>query len=305
MGDKVIKPRRRLTAADIASFLAAPLTGLDCEVNTVASLDNVCTNSLTFSKSRLTDAIVARMRNVCIITTEPTDKTGENAFILVDNPRLAFAKVLAEFFVERKKPGIGQYTVIDPTAKIGKDVVIGNNCTIGRNIVIGDYTEIRNNVVITDGVKIGKYCRIKSNTVIGEKGFGFPFEEDGTPVELPHVASVEIGDYVEIGALNTVVGGALKNTIVKSYVKTDDHVHIAHNCFIGEKTIITACAEISGSVTIGAQCWLAPNCSIMNKIKIGDNCFIGLGSVVLKDVPPGAVMAGNPAKVIRVVNSEM
>jgi UDP-3-O-[3-hydroxymyristoyl] glucosamine N-acyltransferase len=46
--------------------------------------------------------------------------------------------------------------------------------------------------------------------------------------------------------------------------------------------------------------WLGPNCSIMNKINIGNNCFIGLGAVVIKDVPPGAVMAGNPAKIIRV-----
>jgi len=299
MGDKVIKPHRPLTATDIASFLAVPLTGIDCEVNTVASLDNVCTNSLTFSKSRFTDAMVASMRSVCIITKEPPDNTGENAFILVDNPRLAFAKVLAEFFVERKKSGVGQYTVIDPTVKIGKDVVIGNNCTIGCNVVIGDYTEIHNNVVLVDGVHVGKHCRIKSNTVIGEKGFGFPLEKDGTPVELPHLASVRIADYVEIGALNTVVGGALNSTLIHSYVKTDDHVHIAHNCKIGAKTLITACAEISGSVVIGENCWLGPNCSIMNKIKIGDNCYIGLGSVVLKDVPSGAVIAGNPASILK------
>jgi len=304
MGDKVIKPRRLLTAADIASFLAVPLTGHDCEVNTVASLDNVCTNSLTFSKSRLTDAMVVSMRNACIIAKEPPDNTGENAFILVDNPRLAFAKVLAEFFVERKKSGVGQYTVIDPTVKIGKDVVIGNNCTIGCNVVIGDYTEIHNNVVLVDGVHVGKHCRIKSNTVIGEKGFGFPLEKDGTPVELPHLASVRIADYVEIGALNTVVGGALNSTLIHSYVKTDDHVHIAHNCKIGAKTLITACAEISGSVVIGENCWLGPNCSIMNKIKIGDNCYIGLGSVVLKDVPPGAVMVGNPAKILKIKNNK-
>ncbi|OQB32342.1 MAG: UDP-3-O-acylglucosamine N-acyltransferase [Bacteroidetes bacterium ADurb.Bin174] len=194
--------------------------------------------------------------------------------------------------------------MIDPTAKIGKDVVIGNNCTIGRNVVIGDYTEIHNNVVLVDGVQIGKHCRIKSNTVIGEKGFGFSFEKDGTPIELPHMASVQIDDYVEIGALNTVVGGALKNTEIQSYVKTDDHVHIAHNCKIGAKTVITACTEISGSVTVGKKCWLGPNCSIMNKITIGDNCYIGLGAVVLKDVPPGAVMAGNPAKILKLKDQQ-
>jgi len=304
MGDKVIKPHRPLTAADIASFLAVPLTGIDCEVNTVASLDNVCTNSLTFSKSRFTDAMVASMRSVCIITKEPTDNTGENAFILVDNPRLAFAKVLAEFFVERKKPGIGQYTVIDPTAKIGKDVVIGNNCTIGRNVVIGDYTEIRNNVVITDGVKIGKSCLIRSNAVIGEEGFGFENEKDGTPIRIPHLGSVEIDDFVEIGNFTAIARGTLKNTIIHSHVKIDNLVHIAHNCIIGENAMIIACAEVSGSAEVGKNSWLGVGCSTMQKIKVGDNCTIGIGSVVLKDVPSGAVMAGNPAKILKLKDQQ-
>ena len=220
-------------------------------------------------------------------------------FILVDNPRLAFAKVLAEFFVERKKPGIGQYTVIDPTAKIGKDVVIGNNCTIGRNVVIGDYTEIRNNVFITDGVKIGKSCLIRSNAVIGEEGFGFENEKDGTPIRIPHLGSVEIDDFVEIGNFTAIARGTLKNTIIHSHVKIDNLVHIAHNCIIGENAMIIACAEVSGSAEVGKNSWLGVGCSTMQKIKVGDNCTIGIGSVVLKDVPSGAVMAGNPAKILK------
>lgn len=300
MGNEIgLKPNKSIKASDIATFLKTKVHGKDLPIKTVTSLNDASSNALTFSKNKLSNDFIKNSEGLCVIAKELPDEIGLNAFVIVENPRLAFAKVLAEFFVEKKKPGIGKHNVIHPTAKIGTGVLIGNGCTIGRNVEIGDDTEIRNNVVISDGVKIGQYCRIKSNTVIGEKGFGFPIEKDGTPVELPHIASVEIGDYVEIGALNTVVGGALKNTIVKSYVKTDDHVHIAHNCFIGEKTIITACAEISGSVTVGEKCWLGPNCSIMNKIKIGDNCLIGIGSVVLKDVPPGAVIAGNPARILK------
>lgn len=306
MGNEIrLKPDKSIKASDIAKFLKTKVHGKDFPIKTVTSLNDVSPNALTFSKSKPSNDFLKKSHRVCIITKELPDAIGLHAFIIVDNPRLAFAKILAEFFVEKKKPGIGKYNVIHATAKIGKAVIIGNNCTVGRNVVIGDHTEIRHNVVIADGVKIGKYCRIKSNTVIGEKGFGFDFETDATPVDFPHLKSVEIGDYVEIGALNTVVGGALKNTIVRSYVKTDDHVHIAHNCVIGAKTIITASVEISGSVTIGEKCWLGPNCSIMNKIKIGNNCFIGLGAVVLKDVPAGAVMAGNPARLLRTQKSSL
>ena len=87
--------------------------------------------------------------------------------------------------------------------------------------------------------------------MIGQRGFGFEREIDGKPVSFPHFGSVVIGDYVEIGALNTVVAGALSDTIIGDFVKTDDHVHIAHNVSIGDKTFITACSEISGSVSIG------------------------------------------------------
>ena len=295
----MIKPNRALKASDVALFLQTTLYGVDCSIETVAPLNAMVGAALSFSKSTPSGHMLKGVRGACIITSELPEYMESNAFIVFDNPRLAFAKVLAEFFVERKKSGIGQNTIIDPTAKIGKGVIIGNNCTIGRNVEVGDYTEIHSNVVLADGVRIGKQCRIKSNTVIGEKGFGFPCENDGTPIELPHLKSVEIGNCVEIGALNTLVGGALKNTIIKSFVKTDDHVHIAHNCFIGEKTLITACAEISGSVTIGERCWLGPNCSIMNKIAVGDDSFIGLGAVVLQDVLPGSVMVGNPARLIR------
>jgi UDP-3-O-[3-hydroxymyristoyl] glucosamine N-acyltransferase len=153
--------------------------------------------------------------------------------------------------------------------------------------------------VIADDVKIGRHCLIRSNSVIGEEGFGFEYEEDGTPIRIPHLGSVEIGDFVEIGNFTAIARGTLKNTIIHSHVKIDNLVHIAHNCIIGEKSMVIACAEVSGSSIVGKKCWLGAGCSTMQKIKIGDNCLIGIGAVVLKDVLPGAVMAGNPAKLIR------
>ena len=63
-------------------------------------------------------------------------------------------------------------------------------------------------------------------------------------------------------------------------------------------TIITACCEISGSVSIGERVWLGPNSSIMNGISIGDDAFVGLGTVVTKSVSSGARVAGVPAKVL-------
>ena len=138
--------------------------------------------------------------------------------------------------------------------------------------------------------------------LIGEEGFGFEFEEDGTPIRIPHLGGVEIGDYVEVGNFTAIARGTLKNTVIHSHVKIDNLVHIAHNCIIGSKTMVIACAEVSGSSVVGEGCWLGVGCSTMQKIRIGHNSLVGVGSVVLKDVEAGSVVAGNPAKVVRQIN---
>ncbi|MBU4574907.1 MAG: UDP-3-O-(3-hydroxymyristoyl)glucosamine N-acyltransferase, partial [Proteobacteria bacterium] len=234
MGDSLShNPRKIVTARDIAMFLGTKIHGEDVEINSVCSLDSIDERSLLFSKTKLDGKLLSGYSQVCLITTELPVDVVSGTFILVENPRLAFAKVLAEFFLKKEKPGIGKHSVVAPSAKIGQDVSIGNNCTIGENVVIGDKTIIRNNVVIADDVKIGANCLLRSNCVIGEEGFGFEDDKDGTPVRIPHLGSVKIGDFVEVGNFTAIACGTLKDTTIGSHVKIDNLVHIAHNCVIG------------------------------------------------------------------------
>ena len=55
-------------------------------------------------------------------------------------------------------------------------------------------------------------------------------------------------------------------------------------------------AMFSGSVTVGKDCWIAPSSSMRDGIKIGDNVTVGLGAVVLKDIPVNEIWVGNPAR---------
>ena len=226
-------------------------------------------------------------------------KNKKQSFLLSDNPRLDFVKVLHKFNNKKFIPEIAQSAIINSTGCISNNIRVGENVVIKGNIDIDESTEVFSNVVISGTVKIGKNVKIKSGTIIGQKGFNFVYDERGVPLEFPHVGRVIIGNNVELGALNTVVQGTLGDTIVADDVKTDDHVHIAHNVKIGKGTLITACAEISGSVSIGENTWLGPNCSIIDHINIGNNVTVGMGAVVTKNIPEGETWTGSPAKPLK------
>jgi UDP-3-O-[3-hydroxymyristoyl] glucosamine N-acyltransferase len=220
--------------------------------------------------------------------------------ILVENPRYAFAQALNAFFTAPREACIAASARISPTASLGRGVGIGAGSIIGDDCVIGDDTQIRHNVIIGERVQIGARCLVKSNSVIGEEGFGFERGPDGKYLRLPHLGSVIIGDDVEIGALNTVCRGTVGPTTIGRGTKTDDHVHIAHNCSIGEDVIITACAELSGSVTVGDRAWLGPNSSIMNGITIEAGTVVGLGAVIGKSTEENGVYPGSHAALLRI-----
>ncbi len=217
----------------------------------------------------------------------------------VDNPRLVFGKVVEQFFAPKRESGVHPRAIVDETCRLGDDVSVGANSVLGPHCEIGPRSRIGSNVVLGSNVSIGEDCFIRSGSVVGEDGFGVEFEPDGKSFRLPHIGGVVLENRVQVGSQCSIAAGTLEPTVLREDVQLDNKVHVAHNVDIGPRTLITACAEISGSVVIGADCWLGPNCSVINKIRIGRNSFIGLGSVVTKDVDDSVVVAGSPARVLR------
>jgi UDP-3-O-[3-hydroxymyristoyl] glucosamine N-acyltransferase len=134
---------------------------------------------------------------------------------------------------------------------------------------------------------------IHSGTVIGSDGFGF-VQDDGRHEKLVHNGFVQIEDFVEIGACNTIDRGTLGRTLIGSGVKTDNLVHIAHNVKIGKNTLIVAQAGIAGSTTIGDHVILAGRAGVSGHLHIGNHVIIGPGAGVLSDVPDHQVVSGFP-----------
>ncbi len=145
-------------------------------------------------------------------------------------------------------------------------------------------------------IVMGKNCHIKPTTVIGGEGFSYQRNKNGINERVTHIAGVKIGDNVDIGSWTVIDRGILTDTIIGLNVKIDNLVHIAHNCEIGSGSIIAAGAVLGGGVIIGKNCFIGLNATIKQRIKVGDNAVIGMGAVVIKNVPPGTIVVGNPAK---------
>jgi UDP-3-O-[3-hydroxymyristoyl] glucosamine N-acyltransferase LpxD len=287
----------------IVQFLGISEISTSFVLEVVASADNPRRASLIFARRLKSSQIekIATCTPVCAIVETLVDEVDGLIQIPVQNARLSYIRILQKFFLPIKKRSISSTASIDETARIGNNVFIGDYVVVGSNSIIEDDCEVLPHVVIGDNVICKKGVRIKSGSIVGQKGFGFERDDDGIPIEFPHLGGVIIDEYCEIGALNTIVSGTIEPTYIGKYVKTDDHVHIAHNVVIGEKTLIAACAEISGSVSVGSRVWISPNSTIINKVNIGSQSFVGLGAVVTKNVPERQVFAGNPAIFIREV----
>jgi len=282
-------------------------------INSVSALNNPKSNSLIFCikyKDEYLELLSSVSESVILIDKQaeiPIEISKFNCVIKVINPRLEYVYILNNFVISKKSSYSSNSYYIDPSSIVDETCIIEPFVFIEKNVKIGKFCHLKSGARICSNTIIGDNCVIGSNSVVGDQGFGIerdnkeewqrvPF--DGKPMKMPHYGGVVICDYVEIGALNTVVSGAIEPTIIGDYVKTDDHVHIAHNCKIDSGVLITAAAELSGGVSVGKNSWIGPNASIFQQNKIGKKCLIGIGANVFKDVEDGEVYMGLPAKKI-------
>jgi UDP-3-O-[3-hydroxymyristoyl] glucosamine N-acyltransferase len=269
-----------------------------------APIYNAQTDSLSFCSSKGEAALeMIRTSKAGIIIfskeTEPTKQDYQDrTLIQVANPRLVFIELLQKFFTAPRTYGIHLTAIIDPKAKIADRVYIGPYSCIGE-CEIGEETIIEGNVYIYSNVRIGKRVIIYPGAVIGCDGYGFERNKDGVLERFPQIGGVVINNDVEIGSCTVVDRGAMGDTIIGEGTKIDNLCHIAHGVIIGKHCMVMASTMIAGSTKIGDYAHIAPSASFMNKIEVGRNTLVGLGSVVIGNIPDNSVVAGVPAKKIR------
>lgn len=286
----------------IAESLGAPFVGADGDtpVIGVCSVLDPLPGHLCFATDDkwLSTGDPGRSGAITLCRAEEAEMiTG--ARIIVDVPRRAFGIAVEKHFVSSVEPMIAKSARIDPSAQLGEGVSIGENCVIGADVSIGAHSKLRHNIVLAAGVRIGAHCVIGSNTVIGEVGFGVAKDADGRGHRLPHLGSVEIGDFVEIGASVTVAAGTINPTRLAEGSRLDDQVFIGHNVQLSENVMVTACAQLSGSVEVGRNTWISPCVSVRDGLKVPAESFIGIGSTLVKTYERPGIYAGTPARFMR------
>lgn len=182
--------------------------------------------------------------------------------------------------------------------EIGKQTSFGPGACVHQSAYIGADTQVGPHVWIGREVHVGHDCVIQAGAVIGEDGFGYEWDGSDRWVQKKHVFSVVIYEDVHIGANTCIDRGSWRDTAILRGARIDNLVHIAHNVLVGNHVVIVAGAEVSGSVNIGKGAWIGPNACIKERVTIGEYALIGMGAVVLRDVPPNTTWVGSPARCI-------
>ena len=289
-----------ISSAQIAEFLNCQHLGEVLPAVWATTLDMPVEHHLAFCINPGSEYLKTWNGVAGILIGPSTLKAPEGCTHLAsEHPRRDFGRVLQKFFAPTVAPAISQNAIIHPNAVIGSNVTIGHNTVIEEDVVIGSNVTIGNNTTVLARTQIGDRSIVGSNTVLGSLGFGLEKDELGNWIRIPHIGRLEVGSDVEIGSSTVIARGTIGETKIGNHCKIDDNVFIAHNVQVGENTVIIANSEVSGSVKIGRDVWIAPAVTVIESVSIGDNSLIGIGSVVIRDVPENVVAVGNPARVLR------
>lgn len=171
---------------------------------------------------------------------------------------------------------------------IGKYVVVEKDCQIGDNVTIEDF------VVLKSGTIIGNDCYIHAGAKIGAPTFNLTLE-NGTRKRTIQMGVTVIEHGVDIGYNTVIQRGVERNTIIGENTFINNLCNIGHDVQINSGCTIGLGVRMSGYTEIGANTIISPGVTILNRVKIGQNSFVGIGSLVLHDISDSTTVTGRPA----------
>ena len=245
----------------------------------------------------------------CLVFAEtglsvPEEITRENCILFSDSPLTAYGR-FAQKEAEKEEQlqnkrcrtlTSGGYYVGE-NVRIGEGSVIEPGCLIDHDVEIGADAKIGFGSVIRHAI-IGDHFRCGAHARIGEDAF-FPAGEDGQVFRVPSFGNVRIGNCVDLGSQVIIERGFNSQTVLHDQIMIDAGVCIGHDDMIGECVRIACGVRLAGLVTVGEDVYLGMNASVKQRLNIGKGAVVGMGSVVLSQVPENTSVFGIPARKMR------
>jgi len=181
--------------------------------------------------------------------------------------------------------------IVDPDAELGAGVTVGPHAIIGPQVRVGTGTEIGAGVLIERNTVIGEECRIHKGAVLGTDPQDLKFQGEES--------WLRIGNRTQIREYATLNRGTSESgeTVVGDDCLLMAYVHVAHDCRLGDRIIISNATQMAGHVTIDDWAIISGLVAVHQFVRIGRHAFIGGLSRVAQDVAPFCRVSGNPPKI--------
>jgi acetyltransferase-like isoleucine patch superfamily enzyme len=167
------------------------------------------------------------------------------------------------------------------------------------------------------GLRVPRRIRLGRGVVLDDFSLVDVRADENSPAEV----GIDIGDRVFIGRFSAICSkfgkirlgngcniGSFSRVATESSIEIGESVLISTYCYIGggnhlaenlDRPIIEQGMDIRGGVKIGANSWIGTKATIVDGVTVGRDAIVGAHSLVLQDVPDRAIVAGTPAKIIR------
>ncbi len=293
--------------SQICQEIDVAFSGDDVEINGLHTLSLATPSQISFfNDEKYLDQLATTKAAAVLIIEKYADLLPTTTIALVTEEAYLKLALISKFFAHKIEtkgghPNMGEGCDIDKRVRFGKNVSLSDNVVImagayvGDNVSIGSNTLIYPNVTIYHHSVLGSNCIIHSGTVIGSDGYGFAHTKMGEHVKIYQNGNAVIEDDVEIGANCVVDRAVFGTTYIRKGTKLDNLIQIAHNCDVGEHSLMAAQAGMAGSTTTGRNVVMGGQSGTAGHLDIGDFTTIAGKSGVTKSLRGGKTYAGFPA----------
>ena len=279
----------------------------DINIDGIHTLSEATATQLSFfTDSKYLAQLATTKAAAVLIDAKYADLLPDTTVALITDEAYLKLALVSKFFAHKLStsstpPTSGLECDIADSVRFGQNVILGDNvtimagCYIGDNVTIGSDTLLHPNVTIYYGTSLGKRCIIHAGTVIGCDGYGFAHTKLGEHIKIYQNGIVEVEDDVEMGGNCTVDRAVFGVTKISKGTKLDNLVHIAHNCELGEHTLLAAQVGLAGSTILGRNVVMGGQSAAAGHLKVGDFTTIAGKAGVTKSLEGGKTYAGFPA----------